>query len=416
MRMRKLGHGQSVVFCAPPEVDRRIREAESTDSVKVIDVLSWVMSNTCTDIEHHIPHWVQQGVDFHKRQTGYATPSTSDSHVEFLKNVWLQPAARSLEKMYGLITERSPNLVNDNPAMHERLRTLGVTAVRDAQMEEEQEREVSHEFEQELQLERPPRVPAAVHHLDEGVRRFVQRGTIPMKSDVFFPLMTPLRSESDTLSPQNPWSTRLLATRDFMITTINGNEKSTLTDYLRPVNWIVSRVPKDDESMVLVVMSPYEVNTLLHDIRKSKSVRLHMYAPRATQAVKTFENLEFYCVPSPLPGSAVLESLSLDVRCQLNIWAGQLYLDQYETYLRLCLLLGVTSSEAAERYSSVQSDRFVPKTGRTGEMMEVCLFDESPLTLLKMLFGLRRKGMSYHQTHIGKILHARLLLREDFEE
>ena len=60
MRMRKLGHGQSVVFCAPPEVDRRIREGESIDSVKVIDVLSWVMSNTCIDIEHHIPHWVQR--------------------------------------------------------------------------------------------------------------------------------------------------------------------------------------------------------------------------------------------------------------------------------------------------------------------------------------------------------------------
>jgi hypothetical protein len=237
-----------------------------------------------------------------------------------------------------------------------------------------------------------------------------------MKADVFFPLMTPLRSESDMPSPQNPWSTRLLATRDFMNTTINGNEKSILTDYLRPVNWIVSRVPKDDESMILVVMSPYEVNVLLRDIRKSECVRLHMYAPRSTQAMKTFENLDFYCVPPLLPRSTALQSLSLDVRCQLNIWAGQLYLDQYETYLRLCLLLGVSSSEAAERYSSVQSDRFVPKTGRTEEMAEVCLFDESPLTLLKMLFGLRRKGMSYQQTHIGKILHARLLLREDFEE
>jgi len=420
MRMRKLGHGQSVVFCAPPEVDRRIREAENVDSsrqVEVIDVLSWVMSNTCTDIEHHVPHWVQQGVDFHKRQTGDAAFSASELDIRFLKNAWLQPAARSLEEMYGLTTKLSTgsNLVNDIPAMRKRLRTLGVTTVRDAQIEEEQEREVSHEVEQELQLERPPRVPPAVHHLDDGVRRFVERGTIPTNSDVFFPLMTPFRSESDTLSPQNPWSRQLLATRDFMTTTRNGNEESVLTDYLRPVNWVVSRVLSDGR-MILVVMSPYEVNTLLQSIRKSKYVRLHIYAPRTTQAMKTFGDLTFYCVPPLSPsGYTALASLSLDVRCQFNIWAGQLYLDHYEMYLCLCLVLGVSSSETAG-YGTVQSDRFVPEIGRIGEMVEVCLFDESPLTLLKTLFGLRRKGMGYQQTHMGKILHARLLSREDFEE
>jgi hypothetical protein len=48
-------------------------------------------------------------------------------------------------------------------------------------------------------------------------------------------------------------------------------------------------------------------------------------------------------------------------------------------------------------------------------MEDVCLFDKSPMALLKTLFGLRRKGMSYQQTHMGKILHARLLSQEDFE-
>jgi hypothetical protein len=420
MRMRKLGHGQSVVFCAPPEVDRRIREIENVRSshrVKVNDVLSWVMFNTCNDIEDHIPHWVEQGVNFHKRQGGNAAFEASDSEVELLKNAWLQPAARSLEEMYGLTIKSSvaSNPVKDIPAMLERLRTLGVTTVRDAHMEEEQEREVSHEVEQELQLERPPRVPPAIHHLDEDVLRFVRRGIIPKDSDVFLPLMTPLRSQTDTLSPPNPWCRRLLATRDFLTTTRNATEKFVITDYLRPVNWIVSRELKNG-SMVLIVMSPYEVNTLLQEIRESKYVRLHMYAPRTTQAMKPFDDLTFYCVPPLSPsGHTALASLSLDMRCQLNIWAGQLYLDRYETYLHLCLLLGVSSSETAG-YSSVQSDRFVPEVGRIGEMEDVCLFNESPLTLLKVLFGLRRKGMSYQQTHMGKILHARLLSREDFEE
>ena len=418
MRMRKLGQGQSVVFCAPPDIDRRIREAERIRDpekpVKVIDILSWVMSNTCVDIEHHVPHWVQQGVDYHNRQIADCAFLASEADTEILQNAWLQPAARSLDKIYGLSTDCSFTTVKDIPAMQERLCTLGVTTVRDVRMEEEQEREVSHEVEQEQQIERPPKVPPAVHRLDAKVRRFVQQGTIICtKSDTFFPLMTPLHSEFGALTPQNPWSKSLqvLCTRDFMTTTKVGREKSVTTDYLRPINWIISHMGQDG-SLIFVVMSPYEVNLLLQDIRASKHVRLHMYAPRTTQAMKPLDDLTFYCIP-PLPSGN--QPAPFDVRCQLNIWAGQLYLDSYQTYLDLCLLLGVSSSEEAG-YSSVESDRFVPKRGRVKEMVDVCLFDKSPLALLTTLFGLRRKGMSYQQTHMGRILHARLLSQEDFKE
>ena len=308
--------------------------------------------------------------------------------------------------MYGHTEVEPSNLANDIPSMHECLHTLGVTIVHDAHMEEEQKREVSLEFEQELQLERPPQVQPAVHRLDKEVCNFVRKGTIPIHSNVFLPLMTPLHSKSDALNPPNPWSRRLLATRDFMTTMKDGNEESVLTDYLRPVNWIVVSV----KSRILIMMSPFEVNQLLQDIRESKCICLHMYAPYTTQAMKKFEDLTFYCV---LPLTCGYTFQSLDIRCQLNIWAGQLYLDQYEMYLRLCLLLGVSLSEKAG-YSSMQSDRFVPKKGQIGEMVDACLFDESPLTLLKMLFGLRRKGMSYQQMHMGKILHAHLLSQQDF--
>jgi hypothetical protein len=293
------------------------------------------------------------------------------------------------------------------PAMQKRLCELGVTTVRDARMEEEQEREVSHEFEQERQVERPPKATPAVHRLDEKIRLFVQSGTIC--SDTFIPLMSPLRSEFDAVSPRNPWlkQPQLLCTRDFMTTTADGKEKSSVTDYLRSVNWVVSH----NRWSIFVIMSPYEVNLLLQDIRTSEHVRLHIYAPRTTQAMKPFDDLAFYCIP-PLPSDKVLPSL--EVQCQLNIWAGQLYLDSYETYLQLCLLLGISSGEEAG-YRSVESDRFVPKRGRSKEMVEVCLFNKSPVAMLKTLFGLRRKGMSYQQTHMGKILHARLLSQKDFE-
>jgi hypothetical protein len=41
-------------------------------------------------------------------------------------------------------------------------------------------------------------------------------------------------------------------------------------------------------------------------------------------------------------------------------------------------------------------------------------FQTSPLPFLKELFGLRRKGQSYFTTHLGKILHSRVLTEKDF--
>ncbi|KAJ3858551.1 hypothetical protein EV359DRAFT_3498, partial [Lentinula novae-zelandiae] len=66
MRLRQLGHGQSVLFFAPLEIARTIRadaDKSDGDTIEVIDILRWAMLRTCEDIEHHIPHWVQQGVD-----------------------------------------------------------------------------------------------------------------------------------------------------------------------------------------------------------------------------------------------------------------------------------------------------------------------------------------------------------------
>jgi hypothetical protein len=368
------------------------------------------MSRTCSEITHHIPHWVNQGIDYQNRRKGDIDFS-HDSNVGLLKKAWLQPAAQTLEEMYGNINH-STNHVNISSDMQKRLEMLGVTTLREAAMEEEQEREVSHEVEQQVQLERPPKLPPAIHCLDTEVVHFVRSGIISRNFTAFLPLMSSFLSNSETLNPKNPWATQLLCTRDFATTTKEGNERTVITDYMRPVNWIVSHIRPDVGDMILVVMSPYEVNILLEDIRKSKFVRLHMYAPRTTQNMKSFDDLKFYCIP-PLSLGSPSTLISLDMRCQLNIWAGQLYLDNYETYLRLCLLLGLSSSHDAG-YSSVKYDRFVPEIGRNEEMRSVCLFKESPLSLITELFGLRRKGMSYDLTHMGRILRARILSREEF--
>ncbi|KAF9472233.1 hypothetical protein BDN70DRAFT_887218 [Pholiota conissans] len=380
MRMRNLGHGQSIVFCAPPEVDRCIRKGENIDSsrsIQVADVLCWAMTNTCADIQDHIPNWVQQGVYYRKRRdgSGHAESSTRiDAGI--LKTSWLEPAARTLDEMYGLkMMKANASKDKDIPSdMQVRLKLLGITEVSSEAMAEEQEREVNHELEEESQIERPPEVPAAAHKLVEEVRNFVRRGVISAPSKVFLPLMASISSDAVTgpsshkkkkkLKPRNPWAEQLLCTRDFLTVTATAKETTNLTDFLRPVNWIVSRICEDG-SMMLVVMSPYE-------IRQSKFVRLHPF------------DLSFYCIPAVEYEPMTPVTLNNDIGYQLNIWAGQLYLDNYESYLRLCLLLGISSSES-DGNAHVQSDRF---------------------EMSAELFGLRRKGMSFRSTHMGKILQA----------
>ena len=64
------------------------------DAIQVIDILSWAMFNTCEDIRTHIPHWVQQGINHHKREAGYQafTNYDEDKDIKPLKDAWLEPA------------------------------------------------------------------------------------------------------------------------------------------------------------------------------------------------------------------------------------------------------------------------------------------------------------------------------------
>ena len=100
---------------------------------------------------------------------------------------------------------------------------------------------------------------------------------------------------------------------------------------------------------------------------------------------------------------------------QLNLFAGQLYLKDFDTYRHLLLILGLVGEEVKGAETQWwESDGFVKPVNRRGEMQFFCKLTSSPLPFLKEVISLRRKGMGYQLTHIGKILHGGLLTREDF--
>ncbi|KAG2112536.1 uncharacterized protein F5147DRAFT_791070, partial [Suillus discolor] len=406
MRMRKPGNGHSVMFFAPTEVDRSIRSATQktdTDHVDVADILHWSMLETCRDIQMRTFHWVEQGSDFSARYSAWTHFSRAPTASSFtLRTAWLQPEERSLEDMYA---PRSPLQVSHicDADIRSKCEELGVLTGPDRSMDEEQEREVVHEVERERQVQRPHKVQPATQELHAHVHQFVKTGRIPIGSPAFIPALSSLVNTTAEFHEGDQWAHNVLVTRDFARTvgTILTTQK--VDEYLRPVNWIVL-----SDIGVLVVMSPHEMNALLPDIRNSNTVQLCVYTPRTTNTMKACDDLRLYRVPStphPTPAEPLI--------CQLNLFAGQLYFSSYEMYLRTCNFLGLNAPDLEDEDLIADSDGFIREENRSSARA-LCPFKRSQLPPLKKLFGMRRKGMGYLPTHLGKMFNGRILTEGDF--
>jgi hypothetical protein len=414
MRMRKLGHGQSIMFFAPPEVDRSIRLVSNkrvAEDIHVSDILVWAMTETCSDIQQRAAQWRQHGMDYKHRHSSWSSFLSSDITPDELALTWLQPEAKRLEELYAPAqTSDSGSQAMADRELWERCNSLGLCTLPDNRLDEEQEREVVQEIEREREVERPPQLPAETHHIYKDVRSFIRTGWIPNGSRVFTAIFDTLATTSAASSSSQPWTRDVLASRDFT-TTVRLGSTDKADSYIRPVNWILSSSASGKP--VLVIVSPFEVNALLSDIRKSKEVRLHVYTPRVIKMMKSCDDLRLYSVP-PLP--ALWMPNKVLVR-QLNIFAGQLYLPHSSAYKELCLFLGVYNADLKDQgVFEVQSDGFIRPKDRPAAADYPENFQESPISILNALFGIRRKGLGYLPTHIGKLLNARRLTNEDFEE
>ncbi|QRW06891.1 hypothetical protein RhiLY_05890 [Ceratobasidium sp. AG-Ba] len=421
MRMRKLGFGHSVMFCAPPEIDLQIRKSarflQRDSPITALDVIRWAMFETCSELKHNISHWAQQGIEYNRRAKAQIQFSETTC-LEILKQGWVAPESRSLEEMYDPsnsargASESFTKQAFAEPILRERLDLLGVRHLDDPSMAEEQEREVSHEMERERQVERPPKMEPALHKVHSDIKKYVQTGIIPSSATGLVYLFQ-VMAASGAFSAES-CSQRLIASVDFF-KTVQGSTTTSLSDYMRPLHWVLC-----GSKGVLLALSPFEVNQLLPDIRKSTQVRLHVFAPRVARSMLPFSNLQFYATPSldqstlPLPSELV--------RLQLGMFAGQLYFGDYTQYRLVCGFLGIYIQPENGHESEdvqVQSDCFVPQSDRQKLIERVpeylnCRFKRSPVDAVRQLVGYRRKGMEYLRTHLGQVLHARQLSPDDF--
>ncbi|CAE6439124.1 unnamed protein product [Rhizoctonia solani] len=420
MRMRKLGHGQSVMFAAPPEIDAQIRNVapnpiSSETPINTLDVLRWAMMETCKDLQHHAGHWAQQGIDFERRQQA-EKEYEQNRQISVLEQGWMAPESQTLEHMYGVMSPgesdnrgRIIERAFEVPGLRASLEELGIASLKDPSMDEEQEREVHHEVEQQPQTLRPLEEQPVKPAIHQDVSQFINTGNLSNGQSGIIPLFHPFHTSNPQISN---WSNLLFAPVDFLRTTV-GSTTDTVSEYMRPVNWIVS-----GSGAIRVVLSPHEVNELMPLIRKSSVVRLHVYAPRVSLAMRSFSDLQFYSIPAILKTLTPSTPLSV-AQLQLDLFAGQLYFSSYQDYTSFCAMLGLFIPSTDRNLDiETETDGFVkPKyraqLTRHPEYLR-CHFTTTPIPNLKELIGQRRKGMKYLLTHVGQVLHARNLTPEDF--
>ncbi|KAF8464761.1 hypothetical protein JB92DRAFT_3064074 [Gautieria morchelliformis] len=421
MRLRKLGREHSVVFFASSEIWRKIQACTGVakEELDSSDVLTWALKETCVQIKDNGAHWASQGLNFDIRRTAWEKYSEGRLKPSDLATVLREKESRTLKELYGVRENDTLfDLIGGEDGMNERQHAIkekcqqfGIAMSRSSALLEEQERELAHEKEAERQVERVSGNSPLEHHVDPNLSSFIRSGRT---SASFLSLSDCLDGTSQgtailTTSRSFFHSDNLRATKDFS-GTITKDVAGYMDGFLRAVTWILR---SDVEPDMLLLISPFEANELLPEIRQSQHVHLHCYSPRVSRQVPSFEDLTFFAVP-PLQEFTIPASRTIH---ELNLFAGQLFFHNRSSFKDVCHMLGLHLGEIPDELKEgVDAVGYVmDEHARERLGIRECAFHASPIRLLCDLIRWRRKGQGYTLTHVGQILHGNNLKESEFD-
>ncbi|KAJ4505776.1 hypothetical protein HRR86_008095 [Exophiala dermatitidis] len=424
MRMRKLAVSQSVIFFAPPEVDNSIRAllGVQTGDLDSSHVIRWCISQSCRALKSQQPLWTMKGLSHSRRRLAskrYVLEGGQIPNPEQYLDSIREIESRPVSEMYAVDKrdqkkhtfqpsplEKKDDIMMQLLAEWDRTET---NDLKDSGIAEEQEREILHEVEKVREVQRPAHATPAKPAASEVLINYIFKNEGVPKAEDFhwaFNILSQTR-----LAPQYrgaEWPTNVLVTQDYM-RTIVPQAGSPQDDYLRPVQWIfVVDLVKQP-----IIISPHEAQVFLPGIRKHGRVTLILYQPRTSRNMMSFDGLNVYQVPErPSPTKISVEAISV-----LNLFAGQLYFTTFEDYKRLCSIIGLWDGERPlplKRH--VANDNFVSPACRQANGWTECKFSNSPVGMLKAFISMRRLGIEWGHTHMGRILSGRFLRRDEFED
>ena len=399
MRLRKLAHGQSLVFFAPPEVHQSIINVTGRPAKDLTgyDVVAWSLEQSCLSIERCQPLRVIQGISHQRRQHMLDTFFGEFSgHNDLAKDInrsrkyikkFREKEEQTLQDLYGPtwavkdVFAGAPDrgIVRE---LKEIWRNLDSDSSAIASMHEEHEREVAPEIEKEVAVQRPQKVTPLGPIVDPHLQTFIFSGHRKETRNFANAFDSVLIHSSAKENDAAPLWVHVKATRDF-INTVESPRSGVYNDYFRPVNWVLTSKVEARPTFFLLI-SQYEVNQLWGAIRSPNAlVHLHQYEPRVTKAMRSVDG----SAAPMLDSNVQWQNLDLNLRQELHLFAGQLYLNSYADYRALFEKLNTASYIAPEKL----------------------------LSFIKAWLAIRRKGHDFLQSHMGQMVSGRMLQPEAFE-
>lgn len=399
MRLRKLAHGQSLVFFAPPEVHQSIIDVTGrpVKELNGYDVVAWSLEQSCLSIERSQPLRVIQGISHQRRQHMLKTffdefPLATDLAKDvdqskiFVKR-FREKEEQTLEDLYGP-TSVVKDVFTGAPdsgivrGLKEIWRNLDSKSSAIVSMHEEHEREIAPEIEKEVAVRRPQKVIPLRPIVDPHLRTFIFNGQPKETRNfarAFYSVLNRSSAKEEDAAPV--WG-HIKATKGY-VNTVASAPSGVYNDYFRPVNWVLTSKRTAKPTFFLLI-SQHEVNELLDDIRSQNSaVRLHQYEPRVTKSMRSIDG----SAAPMLESNRQWRNLNLSLRQELHLFAGQLYLNSYADYQVLFEMLNKPSYIAPEKL----------------------------LSFIKAWLAIRRKGHNFLQSHMGQMVSGRLLQKEAFD-
>lgn len=421
------------MFLVNEEVEMKIRASAgygADKDITVADIIRSVIQETWVDNRRSVRLWEAQGRRAAKAKELWAQAGIDLSTMTSgLAEKFVEDDAKTLKSRYH------PTIDDDNEAneestdpfiekINDHCRTFGVNPLDyddfgddyEREQDKQREQQLAPEIEQESSTERPPPATPIIHKKHRDVTNFINTGRASPRIEGFKWAFEVFRNpELHKFIPEKTKSGGLLVTRDFGRSIAMATEDGFSDDYQKPVRWVLTGGPEKQPDLHMIVISAFEANVFMDQIKASPFVCLHIYAPRQNETFQPLDNLQLYTVTGRQTQVIVPDSL----RTELNLFAGQLYFKNYKQYLDVHKFLNMAppSWKNAPPGAEIKPDRFMEVIFEEAYQGPAPRFKTSPVKGMRHLMTcVRGDSRAIEKTHMGKLLDGKLLFQEELEE
>ncbi|XP_055310984.1 uncharacterized protein LOC129573874 [Sitodiplosis mosellana] len=458
MRMRELGQeeGHSIAFWASFEADVKIqilcKFALPHECLPNQHVIEFICRNSENFETEHTVHWAAGAYNYTQKLVGHKLHehSNDEASLKNLLNTCVDSEYVKLEEVYGdkedarlvdIARNKFDKLVKGfKSAMNEEDKTKEdvipfVVRVQEdvcdkimnhapnvkrfmQALDEEQEKELEHEYEEQRHVERPAAMNPAIPEFDEQLKQLILSGAnhgllseLKRKgSIVFFAIGLAQTQLNQEYVNERAWSKNLFVSKDFV--QVLSDRSNAKDDYLRPVWWIARVNTPANDDYILVLLSSFECDRLISTFRESQQSVLCMYRSRLSKLHDNLlhqTNLQVTGITEEIPRINICDEV------QIGIFSGSMYFNNEAEQNAYCSFLGVIprprteEQEEAFKKGVIKPNGYVTPENRSHskaitEAVAACKFNKNPVDLAIKLIEAHHHLSDRKESHVASIL------------